>query len=478
MISIVINQIFPKQNISDFRFNKIYPLTQLASNQSQSVMEKMKAHKCCYFISYSFFFVLCFIGLCYQVGQISFNYFRFQVVSNVQVIIPGNETRKALNVCFDFEEFIDKKKYSTIIEEKYKSGIISNSLYKNRDSRMNKIISDHFTIRDRLNIAPSSPLHFKASNYSSIPYVIDRLVCYHASPQEQSTVALPIDRYRNKFDGEYFWTTISLWKLDSVHSIRVADSRIGKYATYEFNLVDPIENLQSNKSGIVVYVVSFSIFLEKLEFPYVDDCMDYSLIGYTDQDDAINFCISNEMIHEQSMVFRMKSFDYPVDYVALMDSPKNFSSLTDRCRLIHRRPNCNLELLSTKVTHGRVQVPYFYIQQMFSTEPSFGFHSQPKIEIVDYVTYIFGALGTWLGFSFLGINPVSVFCTVKKSEGPSQKSEQEMNELICGHNKAISNLIMIAKGQRDRIVRLEAAQFRIHGTSRLFCSNYRLRNNN
>ena len=40
--------------------------------------------------------------------------------------------------------------------------------------------------------------------------------------------------------------------------------------------------------------------------------------------------------------------------------------------------------------------------------------SQIKIDDVDFVTYIFGALGTWFGFSFLMINPLPLFFTTNK----------------------------------------------------------------
>ena len=38
--------------------------------------------------------------------------------------------------------------------------------------------------------------------------------------------------------------------------------------------------------------------------------------------------------------------------------------------------------------------------------PSFLIKSKAKIDTKDYVTYIFGALGAWIGFLFIGINPI------------------------------------------------------------------------
>lgn len=39
-------------------------------------------------------------------------------------------------------------------------------------------------------------------------------------------------------------------------------------------------------------------------------------------------------------------------------------------------------------------------------QPSFRIASKAKIEDIDLITYILGALGSWIGFSFLGFNPI------------------------------------------------------------------------
>lgn len=46
------------------------------------------------------------------------------------------------------------------------------------------------------------------------------------------------------------------------------------------------------------------------------------------------------------------------------------------------------------------------IWQFLSMEPSYEISNQVKIENVDFITYIFGAAGTWFGFCFLMMNPV------------------------------------------------------------------------
>lgn len=44
---------------------------------------------------------------------------------------------------------------------------------------------------------------------------------------------------------------------------------------------------------------------------------------------------------------------------------------------------------------------------------SYQISSQPKIQDIDYVTYVLGPLGTWFEFSFIGIDPVRKLMSVK-----------------------------------------------------------------
>lgn len=42
-----------------------------------------------------------------------------------------------------------------------------------------------------------------------------------------------------------------------------------------------------------------------------------------------------------------------------------------------------------------------------SQDPSIRVISMPKIDQIDYVTFILGSIGAWLGLSVLNLNPVS-----------------------------------------------------------------------
>lgn len=69
------------------------------------------------------------------------------------------------------------------------------------------------------------------------------------------------------------------------------------------------------------------------------------------------------------------------------------------------------------------------------TEPSFVIKSKPRIDNIDYVTYIFGAFGAWLGFSFISINPVPYLFQIKK--GKTKISNPHSNQIEIKRIKSL-----------------------------------------
>lgn len=66
--------------------------------------------------------------------------------------------------------------------------------------------------------------------------------------------------------------------------------------------------------------------------------------------------------------------------------------------------------------------PFEYARYEFvikpANQPSFSIISKPKIDDVDLITHILGALGSWIGFSFWGINPIP--CIFNNKEGTNE----------------------------------------------------------
>ena len=61
----------------------------------------------------------------------------------------------------------------------------------------------------------------------------------------------------------------------------------------------------------------------------------------------------------------------------------------------------------------------------YDYDPSFVIESKPRIDNTEYVTYIFGALGSWVGFPFILINPVPYLMRINE-DSSSIETESEM----------------------------------------------------
>ena len=65
--------------------------------------------------------------------------------------------------------------------------------------------------------------------------------------------------------------------------------------------------------------------------------------------------------------------------------------------------------------------------------------SKARINIIDFITYVMGALGSWIGFSFLLINPVPFIFKIKDtaisdSEATPSGSNQDEISVINGQD--------------------------------------------
>lgn len=70
-------------------------------------------------------------------------------------------------------------------------------------------------------------------------------------------------------------------------------------------------------------------------------------------------------------------------------------------------------LLSTANGKSINKIYKYVIHFRPTNQPSCNLTSKTRIEKINLTTYISGALGSWIGFSFAGINPVPFFAQVK-----------------------------------------------------------------
>ena len=99
--------------------------------------------------------------------------------------------------------------------------------------------------------------------------------------------------------------------------------------------------------------------------------------------------------------------------------------------MYHIHDDCNQEVIFTQVSAQndasiKINTNNITLLIVEGNQPSFKIVSKPKIDDIDFITYIFGALGSWFGFSFLACNPIPFI--LKVQDGSSSKEAKTMGE--------------------------------------------------
>lgn len=370
--------------------------------------------------------------------------------------MPGKERMRATNICFPNHEIIDYERYQKIIDFKISKGRMpanlteeSNSYRLILENRGEKIprdidkevrIQHYLTIRERLEITMNADKLFNIK--FSPPYfrkfILSDYICYQMWTNEEE----------KEFETEWGIRPLSIewyseykvrpFLLKNVTFLHIVMSPIHQPPFIEFFLNPVISNFEWNKT--VKYVSTANSFrVGKLEWPYVDNCINYPNLGFKDKRDAINNCISKKTITAFGRIARFKEFDnvtavdYPMAYSLWLKNISMSLQFSNECKKVYRQDNCEHETIFTKTINvEEEELNFFYFYQSMCESPSFDIQSQPKIENVDFVTYIFGAFGIWFGFSFIAVNPLLFYCCCcfDKIEDKNRHDIREVNTIL------------------------------------------------
>lgn len=173
---------------------------------------------------------------------------------------------------------------------------------------------------------------------------------------------------------------------------------------------DPdIENSKAIEIG------NYSFYMRRLKMPYSDNCIDFEKYNFSNRYHAIYSCFITELNIPKISKYRVvrENDSHLLDHY--ISTSENIS--TD-CK-IYDRDACNEHAIFTKILsigkYKTVGEPVYRIYVRPSIHPSFRIVSKPRIDGIDIVTYVLGALGSWIGFSFLQMNPFPFLLKIKEN---------------------------------------------------------------
>ena len=323
------------------------------------------------------FYSLCLKGLIWQVVEISIHYFKFDVIKDINVFTPEESklVDKILNICIRNHEIFNHSE-------------LLNPLPKlSETDDMLNYYGQSMTFGYRFNVTISS------RNIFDVEPIGEFIVSYGYCFRYQVDKWIDVDKDMA--------VNIDRDMLKNVTKVFVSFGR----AEYPFDVDRLISIKQEWINSSKEYRIKSNLFdILKLEWPYTDDCFNYTTDGFTDRRDSISNCSSNKthispykIISKGSYQYRDK---YLGPYIKAIPCFKRIYNL-----------NCDYKLYLTQIdsvsdyeNEGNIA-----IRAIYDSDASFSVYSQPRIDHISYVTYILGAMGSWIGFSFIGINPIPYF---------------------------------------------------------------------
>lgn len=381
-------------------------------------MNKIQVSKLTFTIANAAFYFILFCGLTWQVTQISINYFKFSVVSNIEVILPGIERPKAINICYDAHDVRNESKYLSLRSAIDPNRILENFTQWQINHGMDVWeIFNYFSPAELLDVTYTSeelfPGHVNGNGAirSRIKFALEFKICYQLQTANDSIV-MNAPRYRDFHNKQ----TSSDQKVSGINTrnMRTSDST-GRVTLTEEGIYPAHRDVIDEGRSSYTHVSSYFYEINRLSYPYVDRCIDHTTYAFRDKQHAFDECVDvimNNVYNVKSTMSyyvnggKWKGFSYPFENVTL-NCEKIFINQGDDCHkqnhFITRKWQSSSEL-------------YFQYHRMYSKESSYVITSQAKIDDIDFITYIFGAMGTWFGFSFLMCNPLQLIMVMKKQQ--------------------------------------------------------------
>ena len=204
-------------------------------------------------IATAIFYSLCLSGLIWQITQISINYFAFDVVSDIKIILPEEKSNTTiLNVCFRYPELYNISVFNDLI-----------SKYAIKESDINKawkILIEKIKIREIFQVATNHDEMFYVGNEMLIihEYIVLRHICYQIQNMEnqggiRSFVYLCSDRLEN-ITASFLFISQLLPDID----------------TYRFQI---LSELRKKNEPTLILITENSYKISKLPTPYIENCI-------------------------------------------------------------------------------------------------------------------------------------------------------------------------------------------------------------
>lgn len=402
------------------------------------------------------FYFFCSSGFLWQFATITVTYFNFTVVTQMTIIMPEEYDKmpRHINTCFDPSELHVNKVYARILSKyeklqpKFYDSLPGFITFRKKTART-VLLMNNATIGELFDMmVPSKslfiqPMSFK---YEATQYLYRGHFRYQINPL--------------KLKYSYIIPQPAVSEVSLMH---VSISKM--CPDVEYDRLQEVYGTIDAGYHTTIFFETFSYFIQKLPWPFDDNCLNFADMKLIDLEKAVRICTNERFIsilgktfsdmlvmRNSTELFKYRTF--PLKPAKMVNTQRD---IWNSC-LENYQPysDCFKESIFTHVT--RTIVPPFApmynntltLRVDKSNTGSIRIESKSKIDFIEYFTFTLGALGSWLGFSFIGCNPVSLLFF--KNEFHADTSETKS---ILDIRQSLLIQLKINDQQRRRMVKLE-----------------------
>lgn len=385
--------------------------------------------------------VICFMGMMYQLYLIICQYLEYGVVTHLSIDFDDMFKIPDMSVCIDYYDIMDLDAFNKIHEMDYTRNT--------SDPESQEIQLDNIqmtaTISDVLNLTPGTNETIKSCSirldfWDAV--IFNTTSCYNRFDVTKYSfmdsicykIHLNQDDPNRKYIKQIYYFSPShqgmLWRIVFGHmfhttqrfKIMVHPSTVLPFVEatsdpYQFRVYDTV----MNRSIYSNYLVSANRFeTTRLKPPYITDCRDYVRDGYQDSYGCRESCILDKITQRKlnripfavrtthnynwTRINRFDTFDASM----MTQMNRDYIACYAKCH----REDCFSE--SYRVTVTANPYDHFQVTYMTPTSISIQIMYSAFMNPIDFFTYIMSALGTWLGISVMGLNPVGLSLQFKE----------------------------------------------------------------
>ena len=380
-------------------------------------------------------------------------------------MLPESDTDNiSLDVCFKSNEVMNRSVFDTI---KQRYADTYRSLAKNVSEERfldDIVIADNFTIGEHFDITISSEkLLMSAPETQEMNITIFLIVCHTCYHIEDV-----VDKMPYIMNQEYLKNVTYAVIATSLKKLNINRNRFQKFT-----------EVNDMKRPKTISIKSISYEIQKLPWPHTDNCINFTKIGYADKFNAIASCINEKGMSLNGRIYR--GITVTRLYEEWMGKRLSFGFETAESEKIRNTcvknlssfDNCYQKIIFSDLVNEDSPDSYEMNGKLTllpeqGNSPSYMIESKPRIDHIDYITYILGALGSWLGFSFLSINPIPYILKMKEEQESLTKSarngfsdhsflrfKHKLNERLLRHRLLLSRMDDDLSYQKFKINRIE-----------------------